>query len=259
MRWPGFRKVRRQVCKRINRRLHQLELDDLSAYRDYLDHHPSEWSQLDSMCRISISKFYRDRGVFDLLRDELLPQLAGAVTGRGERVLRVWSAGCASGEEVYTLKIVWELAVQSRFPTVELQITATDADPHLLDRAHRGCYAASSLKDFPAAWITTAFDAAGDEYWVRDRFRQGLDFQLQDIRQRQPKGPFDLILCRHLVLTYFETALQVQILRQMVARLHRQGIFVTGKQEPLPTAVKGLEQVHPHSGIYRRTRARVIR
>ena len=87
MRWPGFRKVRRQVCKRVDRRLRRLGLVDVTAYRAYLDDHPDEWSQLDQLCRIPISRFYRDRGVFDLLRDDVLPSLAAAARARDQGVV----------------------------------------------------------------------------------------------------------------------------------------------------------------------------
>jgi chemotaxis protein methyltransferase CheR len=90
LRWAGFRKVRGQVRKRIHRRLRELGLPDLAAYRAHLEREPDEWAQLAAMCRITISRFWRDRGVFDWLTGRL-PELA--TTGR----LRAWSAGCAGG------------------------------------------------------------------------------------------------------------------------------------------------------------------
>ena len=253
MRWPGFRKVRRQVCKRVDRRLRHLGLEDLSAYRDYLDRHSHEWLVLDELCRISISRFYRDRRVFDLIRNEVLPQLAAASKARGDSGIRVWSVGCASGEEVYTLKMVWELQVQRHFPNVSLHITATDADPQLIQRAHGGCYAGSSVKDLPIEWMKLAFSRAEEEFCVRDLFRGGIEFLIQDIRREQPAGPFDLISCRHLVFTYFEEQLQGEVLRQMMARLRPDGVLLIGKQEVLPPSANcDLRIIEPHSGMYRR-------
>src|SRR6516225_732332 len=103
LRWPGYRKVRGLVGKRLNRRLAELGLADLSAYRTFLMREPAEWGQLDAMCRIPISRFYRDRGVFDAIGQQLLPEAAAAVTARGANAVKCWSAGCASGEEPYTL------------------------------------------------------------------------------------------------------------------------------------------------------------
>ena len=84
LRWPGFRKVRRQVHKRIVRRLSELSLTRLSEYRDYLVIHSNEWALLDKLSRISISRFYRDRDVFNHLRDEILPDLARTARCRGD-------------------------------------------------------------------------------------------------------------------------------------------------------------------------------
>lgn len=102
LRWVGFRKVRAQVCKRIDRRCRELGLPDGVAYRDYLVTHPTEWPIMASLCRISISRFYRDRAVFDQLAQVVLPVLAS-----GETELRCWSLGYASGEEAYTLNLIW--------------------------------------------------------------------------------------------------------------------------------------------------------
>ena len=110
LRWQGMRKVRGQVCKRIQRRLRDLALPDMAAYRAYLTNHPEEWRVLDEYCRITISRFYRDRAVFDYLQQTLLPKLAQQAMDQGDPTLRCWSAGCASGEEAYTLKILWELS-----------------------------------------------------------------------------------------------------------------------------------------------------
>ena len=254
MRWPGFRKVRRQVCKRVHRRLQHLRLEDVAAYREYLNRHPAEWHVLDEFCRITISRFYRDRGVFDLVRDRVLPLLAEAATVDGSCRIRAWIAGCASGEEVYTLKLIWELGPRRGFSAVQLHITATDADPRMLQRARRASYGASSIKDFPAEWTPLAFERSGEELRVRDDFRGGIELQTQDIRHQQPDGPFDLILCRHLAFTHFDDSLQEDVLRRILARLRPGGILLIGKQETLPRAAGGaLKVFERHSGIYRLT------
>ncbi|MCX7597144.1 MAG: hypothetical protein N2235_26030, partial [Fischerella sp.] len=166
LRWSGFRKVRSQVCKRIRRRLRELGLSDVFAYQSYLATHPAEWSVLDAYCRITISRFYRDRRVFDRLRQKVLPELAQLAISRGDSKLRCWSAGCASGEEVYTLKIIWNLYLLPQFPDLPLEIIATDADAHLLQRAKIGCYASGSLKELPPELLTMAFSQRNQQYCV---------------------------------------------------------------------------------------------
>ncbi len=105
-RWAGYHKVRRLVAKRLIRRLRALRLDDLDAYRDRLKSHPVEWTELDARLGIPISRFWRDRGVFESIEREVLPALARQAIDAGRATLACWSAGCASGEEPYTIAIV---------------------------------------------------------------------------------------------------------------------------------------------------------
>ncbi len=252
MRWPGFRKVRRQVCKRIGRRMRELGLSDVSEYCDFLENWPEEWKVLDSFCRISISRFYRDRGVFDFLRATVLPELVQESIESGRRELQFWIAGCASGEEVYTLNIIWMLELQAQFPDLRLRLVTTDADETMLARARRGSYPSSSLNDFPQQWMDVAFTQDGDEYRIDDSFRRDIDFRLEDIRCSMPEGPFDLIACRHLVFTYFDEAWQRELLNQMLQRLLPHGIFITGKQEPLPAGVSALNACGKNMGVFRK-------
>jgi chemotaxis protein methyltransferase CheR len=158
LRWAGFRKVRGQVNKRLKRRVKQLGREGLTAYRSYLEENPEEWRRLDEFCRIPISRFYRDRGVFQLLQDRVLPELAERASDEGRSVIRVWSAGCASGKEVYTLRIPWDLTLPPRFPDCRLAIIGTDVDTLMLSRAGIACYKATSLRELPQALILDAFE-----------------------------------------------------------------------------------------------------
>jgi chemotaxis protein methyltransferase CheR len=113
-----------------------LSLKDLSDYRALLETDAEEWRQLDGLCRISVSRFYRDQGVWRYLERELLPELERQALARGESRLRIWSAGCASGEEPYTLALMFALGETPWRCAPE--ILATDADPQLLARARPG-------------------------------------------------------------------------------------------------------------------------
>ncbi len=235
MRWPGFRKVRGQVCKRITRRITELELPDSSAYREYLDNHPDEWNKLESLCRVTISRFYRDRRVFDTLRSSVLPEIADLARVRGDKAVGFWSAGCASGEETYTLNILWKLHVDTTDRHAqELRIIATDSDTRLLERAQNGLYRKSSLGDMPDEMIEAAFEDRQASYQLNPVFKEGIKFLEQDIRARMPEGPFYLVLCRNLVFTYFEESLQRKLLEGITQRLVRGGFLVIGIHEALP-------------------------
>lgn len=234
LRWQGFREVRRQVCKRIGRRIRELNLSDGADYCTYLENHPQEWSILDDLCRVTISRFYRDREVFAALECEVLPELAEKLLSQGECTLTAWSAGCASGEEPYTLALLWRIALQDRYPGLQLAILATDTDPTLLARARRACYPASSLKKLPQTWRESAFQESRDAWCLRPEYRVGITFLEHDIRDSPPDGPFHLLLCRNLVLTYFDTELQREVLNHIRDALHPGGLLVAGAHETLP-------------------------
>lgn len=236
LRWRGFRKVRRQVGKRLGRRLAALGLKDLDAYRERLAADPAEWGVLDGLCRIPISRFYRGREFFDHLFGAVLPALA-----RDHGLLSCWSAGCASGEEPYTL------AIGARMLDLPLTVVATDSEPRLLARAREASYGPSSLKELPRAWRERAFTK---EHVLRPEYRGTVRFHEEDIRDAMPDGPFHLVLCRNLAFMYFAEDLQRAILAGITARLVPGGHLAIGEHETLPAP--DLEPCPASLGLYRR-------
>lgn len=251
LRWPGFRKVRGQVCKRLKRRMSDLGLDSFAAYRERLKADPQEWRVLDDCCHITISRFYRDRGVFATLLSQVLPDIAFRAWAE-DRAARCWSAGCASGEEPYTLKILWDLHVSAAVPGASLAIVATDVDEAVLRRARTGCFKKASLRELPPDVIAQAFDQQQGLYCVRPHHRQGLAFLRQDLRTEWPDGPFDLILCRNLAFTYFAPPLQERVLERILERLAPRGYLVIGAHERLPVPLAGLAPLPGAPEILRR-------
>ncbi len=251
MRWNGFRKVRGQVCKRIDRRLSGLGLTDTEAYRFFLERNRAEWEVLDSLCRITISRFYRDREVFHALEREVLVRLCEDAGARGDTELRCWSVGCASGEEPYTIALLWDIGVSRLFPAMGISILGTDADRNVLDRAKEGCYAASSLRELPAGW-KTAFVRERAGFCVRRGEREKVIFLEQDIRKTEPEGLFHLILCRNIVFTYFEAELQKEVLARMHGKLHVHGALVVGAHETLPCGGEGFVRWAGCPGVFRK-------
>jgi chemotaxis protein methyltransferase CheR len=250
LRWRGFRNVRGIVEKRLARRMRALGIADAAEYRALLERDPDEWRLLDGFCRIPISRFHRDRAVFERLADDVLPSLARA---RGSGPLTAWSLGCASGEEPYSLAIVWRAKVAARFPGVTLDILATDAAPEMIARAERGVYPPASLSELPPALRDAAFEPITDDdddhdggaLRLRDAFRAGVRFSLEDARLRLPDGPFDLVLCRNLAFTYFDDARQRALLAEIAARLRPGGALVVGSHEALPPGAPGFEPWSP--------------
>jgi chemotaxis protein methyltransferase CheR len=218
LRWAGYRRVHRQVCRRLHRRLGELGLPDLDAYRARLAADPAEWDVLATLTPVTISRFARDRAVFDALARAVVPAL-------GRARLRAWSAGCASGEEAYTLALLWPA----------MDVLATDVHPAVLERARRAAYPRSSLRELTPAERKRAFEARGDEHVVRPEIAARVTVARHDVRDTPPPGgPFDLVLCRNVAFTYLDEDRRRAVLAGMASAVRTGGALVIGLHEALP-------------------------
>jgi chemotaxis protein methyltransferase CheR len=251
MRWTGFRRVRRQVCKRIAVRLEELHLARPSQYKDYLADHPEEWNKLDSFCHITISRFYRDKSVFQFLQDFVLQELAKEAK---KDKLRCWCCGCAAGEEPFTLSLIWYQTLKPYFPETDLEIIATDFMDTMLNRALTGRYRKSSVKELPDRLLRDGFTLHKNWYILKEVYRSSVRFLKQDVRKEMPAGPFQIIFCRYLVFTYFDEKLQTELLEKLLSRLVSGGALVLGEIDRLPCKTEKLEPWSETDRIYRKIR-----
>jgi chemotaxis protein methyltransferase CheR len=220
------------VWRRIGHRIADLHLAGPDAYREYLESHAAEWRTLDGFCSVSISRFFRDREVFKRLATDVLPQLAGQVARHSRGRLAAWSAGCASGEEAYSLVLLWRSRLARQFPSVTFDVLGTDIDQGLLQRARVARYRRSSLREVPRAIVDAAFTRDGEWFELREEFRSRVEFRRGDLRADLPDRSFDLVLCRNVVCTYFEPSQRRT--PPALTVLRPGGAFVIGSGERLP-------------------------
>jgi len=252
LRWCGFRKVRRQVCKRVQRRITLLGLSNVRAYRAWLDTHPDEWRVLETFCQITISRFYRDKRVFQCLETDVIPDIVQRIHRDGEQALTVWSVGCGSGEEPYTLALLWAFSLAPMFPDIKLNILASDASADVIHRMREACYSGTSLKDLPDRWREAAFSRNENRFCLREPYRKNIEIRHQDIRRGVPNGPVHLLLCRNLVFTYFDEKLQCDTGQHLSSSIREGGSLVIGTHEQLPGCMVGFEPWDGCRGIYRK-------
>ncbi len=251
-RWEGYRKVKKQVCQRIRERMEKHGLKGHEQYRQFLESNPEEWALLDEMMRISISRFFRDYKSWELLKEKLLPQLV-LKASEENRPVNCWSAGCASGEEPYSLAILWKYEIATDFPEAELQLIATDLDDHLLERANRACYTKGNLKYVPEKWLQECFEKQKREYCLKPSVKNMVEFKKQDIRQEMPPGKFDLVFCKNVVGMYFEKDKAAAIYRNIIERMHPGGYLFSGNHEPVPLEeLPWLEEYNRGLNVYRK-------
>lgn len=259
LRWRGLRNVRGQVCKRIARRIRELELTEVAAYQALLHDNPAEWAALERLCVVTLSRFYRDAVVWQALEREVLPELAAAAQAAAAQTtdhagLRCWSVGCASGEEPYTLAIVWGLALAQTYPALELRVLATDRHEPVLARAALARYQAGTLQELPLAWRERAFQRDDGELLLREPFRRTVELRAADAGSWLPAQTFQLILCRNVVFTYFDERRQQDVLRRLLTCLAPGGAFLIAPRERLPENEQ-LEPWLPAQGIFRKRRS----
>lgn len=247
-RWEGFRKPRQQVVKRIENRMRELELrGGFDEYKQYLKQHPEEWKALDRLCDVTISKFFRDRKVWDFLRDHILDKL---LLSDGPDSVSIWSAGCCNGEEPYSIAIIIEQLSRRNLPANTVSILATDRNQEVLERAKEGRYPAGSLKELTDKEIGRFLHRVEDDeddYIIRKELSRRVVFEWRDIRNSLPEGTFDLVFCRNLVFTYFEKEEQLRFLERLESHIAGNGYLVTGSNETVPKVewLKTVTDTHP--------------
>ncbi|MFW5699893.1 MAG: CheR family methyltransferase [Bacteroidota bacterium] len=247
MQWKGFKKVHDQVCKRINRRIKNLQLSYYNAYQVYLELNPSEWEVLDELCRITISRFFRDRYLFKKLEEIHLPHLLYK-----NKFLNCWSIGCASGEEPYSLAMIMNNLLEDERKRLDYYILATDADQHLLDRAKEGRFNLSSIREVPSTLVDKYFTMNDDTFFIKNLCKERVKYDRMDIRYEKPKDKFHVVLCRYLVATYYNKKMQVRLFSEILELMENGAILVIGKHESLPPGLKKVEVIDDKRKIYRK-------
>ncbi len=223
---------RSSIERRVTKRMTEVGVQRYDDYIEYLELHPEEFAALFNAILINVTGFFRDSGNWEYLAAEVLPGLVKNRTP--ETPLRVWSAGCASGEEAYTLAMVLARVVGDRPFQERVRIYATDVDEDALDTARHGAYSPQQLEDVPRDALERFFERTDQRYVFRKDLRRCVIFGRNDLVQDAPISRIDLLACRN-TLMYFTAETQAQILRRFNFALNDDGILLLGKSEMLIT------------------------
>ena len=219
--------------RRVKRRMQVVGVEDFERYVEYLEVHPEEFVQLFNTILINVTSFFRDEPAWEFLRKETLPQLLGA-TGAHEQV-RVWSAGCASGQEAYSLAIAFAEALGDEAFRERVKVYATDADEEALNHARLASYTGKELETVDPALAKRYFEEANGRFVFRTDLRRSVIFGRHDLVQDAPISRLDLLVCRN-TLMYFNTETQQKILQRFHFALNGangQGYLFLGRAEML--------------------------
>jgi two-component system, chemotaxis family, CheB/CheR fusion protein len=216
--------------RRIRKRMAEVEIADYERYADYLEANPREFGELFNTILINVTGFFRDREAWDYLVTEIVPKLIETVPV--EEQIRVWSAGCASGEEAYTVAIVLLEALGEEAFKRRVKIYATDVDEEALAEARAAVYPQEALKDVPQEIVERYFVENGRGFGFRPDLRRSVIFGRNELLQEAPISRIDLLICRN-VLMYFTVEAQSRILSQLNFALRDRGYLFLGKSEML--------------------------
>jgi two-component system, chemotaxis family, CheB/CheR fusion protein len=244
------------IRRRLQRRMVATGTDTLATYSAYVQSHPVEYERLTSSFLIKVTEFYRDPELFAYLRTQVLPELIAQARTRGNE-LRLWSAGCATGEEAYSLAILVADVLGDELERFTVRIFATDLDPTAIAFARRGVYPAAALASLPDDLIAPYFTPVDGAYALSKRVRGVVVFGQHDLGQRPPFPRIDLCMCRN-VLIYFTADLQQRALRLFAFALRDDGLLVLGKAETTSTLPASFVSLDPHLKIYRRHGGRLL-
>jgi two-component system CheB/CheR fusion protein len=222
----------------------------------YLSANPEAYQRLVSSFLIKVTGFFRDPGLFHTLREEILPEvIEHARTRKAE--IRVWSAGCATGEEAYSIAILFAEILGDRIDELDVRIFATDLDADSIAFARRGIYPANALTELPPELVQKYFSPVDDAFQIKKRIRALTVFGEYDLGQRAPFPRIDLVLCRN-VLIYFTKELQQRTLHLFAFSLREGGFLVLGKSETTSPLPQYFANVHPLLKIFRRQGDRLM-
>jgi two-component system, chemotaxis family, CheB/CheR fusion protein len=225
--FTGYKRA--SLERRFRRRMTTLGCDGFGDYLDYLEVHPDEYEQLFEMLLINVTEFFRDPAAWDHLRHEVLPELLASKPD-GEPV-RVWSAGCAGGQEAYTIAIVLAEAIGDDDAYRErVKIYATDIDEDALAQARGAVYSAKEAESLPEDLRERYFEPADQRLAFRKDLRRTIIFGRNNLVQDAPISRLDLLVCRN-TLMYFNAETQTRILRHFHFALQDSGVLMLGKSE----------------------------
>ncbi len=240
------------VERRLAARLRMLGLHSYRQYSRYLDEHPEEYAGLLDTLTINVTDFYRDPTVYTLFRGTIIPSIVNEkLTGR-QRMIRAWSAGCATGEEPYSIAMSFLDAIEGKQPKLLLSVMGTDIDPSALTIAKRGTYDIAKLRQIPHTHRLRYVEVSGNTFTFNSAVKEHVRFSVLNLFEDKPINVVDVIFCRN-VFIYFDRDQQEQVLEKFWSALYRGGYLVLGRSEKLAPAFAGrFELVSGKERVYRK-------
>ncbi|MCQ4207133.1 CheR family methyltransferase [Streptomyces longispororuber] len=240
---------RSSLGRRIRKRMSDVGIDSYDDYRDQLETNAGEFGALFNTILINVTSVFRDADAWTFLQREVVPELLAQVGGDEE--IRVWSAGCSSGEEAYSLAIMFAEALGLEEALNRVKIYGTDVDDEALRDARSGLYPAKTLEPLAPELRDKYFEQNGSQYSFRSDLRRRVIFGRHDITRDAPISRLDLLVCRN-TLMYFNVEAQTQIIDRFHFALREGGFLFLGKAEMLLNDSDRFDVMSMRQRVFRR-------
>ena len=245
--FTGYKRT--SLMRRVRRRMKQVGIDDYGSYVDHLQANSDEFIALFNTLLINVTGFFRDTEAWDYLRDHTLPTILAELSPHDQ--IRVWSAGCASGEEAYSLAMLLTEALGTEQFRQRVKIYATDVDDEALVQARQASYGEREVEGVPPELLGRYFESQGSRHVFRQDLRRSVIFGRNDLVQDAPISRINLLVCRN-TLMYFNTETQSKILSRLHFALVPKGLLFLGKAEMLLSHGRLFDPVDLKRRIFRR-------
>ncbi len=234
--------------RRLKVRLMVTKTQSYAEYGQYLQANPNEFDLLVNDITINYTKFFRDPDVYQFLKETLLPELLSS----SKSWIRIWSAGCATGEEPYSLAILIHEVAKQQIENSKITIYASDLDKSALAKAESGEYDVRGIQGVDEKLLGKYFDFEDEVYRVKSFVKKIIHFEEQDLMTPPIRRNLDLILCRN-VMIYFSREIQQKIYGHFYDSLRAGGYLISGKTEFVGgDASKKFIDVNPNCRVYRK-------
>jgi two-component system CheB/CheR fusion protein len=235
------------ILRRLERRINVRELSGLTAYAKFIRENKEEANLLLRDLLISVTNFFRDREAFEKLESEVIPQILKNKSAQDN--VRIWVAGCATGEEAYTLAMLFSEQINNRIDAPKVQIFATDIDESAISNAREGIYSNSDVADVSPDRLRQFFNREGDQYVVRREIREMVLFASHNLLKDPPFSRIDLATCRNLLI-YLNLSAQKRVMETLHFALKPNSFLLLGMSESIDGASDLFTFAHREQHIY---------
>ncbi len=227
--FTGYKRT--SLMRRVSHQMKTIGVDSFDEYREHLELNAGEFTRLFNTVLINVTGFFRDADAWAFLRSEILP---GLLREKGTAPIRIWSAGCATGEEAYSLAMCLAEEMGIEQVRQQVKIYATDVDEDALAEARAATFGERQVRGLPGSLVEKYFEQNGQRYTFVKDLRRAVIFGRNDLVQDAPISHIDLLLCRN-TLMYFNSEAQTSIVRRLRFALEDTGVLFLGKAEMLLT------------------------